>query len=174
MPVSLSARQPARPRRVEDSRRLPFSLSAFLLAPWPVPLAGSALLGLTSPGSQLGAFFFLSLAFGLVVSYLGTAALVVTLHFVAQARPVTRVASACTGLVLAGLGYLPFVFVTWSSGGPDSGPPVESFTVYLLRSWNDPILGFFLAGGLVTAVLYDTLARRRASKKVVSVEKSVP
>jgi len=162
--MSQSTEQPARHGRVEDSRRLPFSLSAFLLAPWPVPLAGSALLGLTSPGSQLGAFFFLCLAFGLVVSYLGTAALVVTLHFVAQARPVTRVASACTGLVLAGLGYLPLVFVTWSSGGPDSGPPVESLSTYLLRNWNDPILGFFLAGGLITAGLYDTLARR-ASKR---------
>jgi len=107
-------------------------------------------------------FFFLCLAVGLVISYLGTAALVLALHFIAQVRPVTRLVSAVTGLILAGLGYLPFVYVSWSSGGPDSGPPVERFGLYLLRNWSDPILGVFLGSGLVAAFLYDTLARRQA------------
>ena len=107
-------------------------------------------------------FFFLCLAVGLVISYLGTAALVLALHFIAQVRPVTRLVSAVTGLILAGLGYLPFVYVSWSSGGPDSGPPVERFGLYLLRNWSDPILGVFLGGGLGAAFLYHTLARRQA------------
>jgi len=109
-------------------------------------------------------FFFLCLAGGLVISYLGTAVLVLALHFIAQVRPVTRIVSAVTGLFLAGLGYLPFVFVSWSSGGPDSGPPVERFGTYLLRNWCDPILGVFLGSGLVAAFLYDTLARRQARR----------
>lgn len=149
---------------MENSRRLPFSWSAFLFAPWPVPLGCSALLALGSPGRQAVASFSLCLVFGLVVSYLGTAALVLTLHFVAQARPVTRFVSAFTGVFLAGLGYLPMSYLSWSSGGPDSGPPVESFPTYLLRNWNDPFLGLFLGGGLVAAILYDTLARRQARR----------
>jgi len=156
---------------VEKSNRLPFSLPAFLLAPWPVPLTWSALLsfggsdGLGSHGvSGAVAFFLLCLAVSLVISYLGTAALVVCLHFVAQARPVTRIVSAACGVFLAALGYLPFVYISWGASGPDSGPPEESFLVYLLRNWNDPTVGIFLGSGLIAAVLYDTLARLRARK----------
>jgi len=156
--------QPAKYPVVESSRRLPFGWSAFLVAPWPVPLVSSALLALGTAGRQAVLLFFLCLAVGLVISYLGTAALVLALHFIAQVRPVTRIVSAVTGLFLAGTGYLPFVYVSWSSGGPDSGPPVESFGLYLLRNWSDPILGVFLGGGLVTALLYDTLARRQARR----------
>jgi phosphatidylglycerophosphate synthase len=154
---------------VEQSRRLPFSLFAFLLAPWPAPLVCSVLLVLGSPGHQPVAFFFLSLALELVVSYLGTAALVICLHFIAQARPITRLVSAVTGPVLAGIGYLPFVYISWHASGPDSGPPLESFPVYLLRNWNDPIFVIFLAAGLVAAVLYDTLARWKAGRQQASV-----
>ena len=149
---------------MESFRRLPFSWSAFMVAPWPVPLGGSALLAFGTSGRQPVLSFFLCLAVGLVISYLGTAALLLALHFIAQVRPVTRIVSAVTGLILAGMGYLPLVFVSWSSGGPDSGPPVERFGLYLLRNWSDPILGIFLAGGLVAALLYDTLARRQARR----------
>ena len=147
---------------MESSRRLPFSLRAFLVAPWPVPVACSLLLALGTSDRGPVPFFFLSLAVELVISYLGTAALVVTLHFVAQTRPVTRTVSAVTGLVLAGFAYLPFVYVTWHASGPDSGPPVESFPGYLLRNWADPFLGIFLAAGVVAALIYDILARRQA------------
>ncbi|MSU47179.1 MAG: hypothetical protein EXS42_08695 [Lacunisphaera sp.] len=105
---------------------------------------------------------------GAIIGYLGTAALAVALHFVAQARPVTRLVSAVTGTLLAGLGYLPFLWMNWKSSGPDSGPPEETFLGYFLRNWNDPFVIVFLAGGLITALLYDHLARRfnRATAKV--------
>jgi 4-amino-4-deoxy-L-arabinose transferase-like glycosyltransferase len=150
----------ARDHRVERPFRLPFSFPAFLLAPWPVPLFCSAEMVIENPGRQPVMFFFICLGVSLVISYLGTATLVVALHFVAQARPVTKTASALTGLALAAAGYLPFAFMNWKSSGPDSGPPLENFGAYLLHNWNDPILGIFLAGGLVAALLYDTLARR--------------
>ncbi len=150
---------------MDSSRRLPFSLTAFLVAPWPVPLASCAVLSFTSDGRQSVAFFFIALAVSLAFSYLGTSTLVVCLHFVAQARPVTRLVSAVSGVLLAALGYLPFAFLSWGSSGPDSGPPVGAFPAYLLRCWNDPILGLFLAGGLVAALLYDFLARRQARKR---------
>lgn len=170
--ISLSGNRPAKDRGVEHSRRLPFSLPAFLLAPWPVPLACSTLLVLGSPGHQPMAFFFVSLAAELVVSYLGTAALVVCLHFIAQARPVTRIISAVTGLVLAGLACLSFVYINWHASGPDSGPPLESFPVYFLRNWNDPTLGVFLAAGLVAALLYDAIARRKTKRPSASPVRS--
>jgi phosphatidylglycerophosphate synthase len=150
---------------VEKPGRLPFSLPAFLLAPWPVPLVCSALLAFGGDGRQPVLAFGLFLAVSLVISYLGTAALVVCLHFVAQARPVTRLVSAVSGILLAALGYLPFLYLSWSSSGPDSGPPVDSFPTYCLRNWDDPFGLVFLAGGLVAAVTYDTLARRRARNR---------
>jgi phosphatidylglycerophosphate synthase len=146
---------------VEKSGRLPFSLPAFLVAPWPVPLVCSALLAFGGNGRQPAAFFAICLAVSVVISYLGTAALVVCLHFVAQARPVTRVVSAAAGVLLAALGYLPLLYLDWSSSGPDSGPPVDSFAANFLRNWDDPFALMFLAGGLVTALTYDTLARWR-------------
>jgi hypothetical protein len=139
--------------------RLPFSARAFLLAPLPMPAICSALLVLGSPGRDPLFGFFLFTGIGAVIGYLGTAALVVTLHFVAQARPVTRFVSAMTGTLLAGLGYLPFLWMSWKSSGPDSGPPEESFLGYFLRNWNDPFVVVFLASGFITALLYDTLAR---------------
>ncbi len=147
---------------MENSHRLPFSLRAFLVAPWPVPVACSLLLSSGTPGRFSLLFFFLILAVALVISYLGTAALVVTLHFVAQARPVTRTVSAMTGLILAGIAYLPFDYLSWSSSGPDSGPPIESFLSCLRRDLADPFFGIFLAAGVVAALVYDTLARRQA------------
>jgi hypothetical protein len=161
---SLSVGQSASLLRVENSPRLPFSLRAFLLAPWPVPLACSLMLTLGTPGRGPVLFFFLSLAVELVVSYLGTAALVITLHFVAHARPVTRTVSAITGLVLAGFAYLPFVYINWHASGPDSGPPLDSFPRYLLRNLVDPFFGIFLAAGVVAALVYDILARRQAKQ----------
>ena len=97
-------------------------MRAFLLAPWPVPLGASAILVIGSPGRDPLFGFLLFSGLGAVIGYLGTAALVVTLHFVAQARPVTRLVSAVTGTLLAGLGYLPFIWMNWKSSGPDSGP----------------------------------------------------
>lgn len=60
---------------------------------------------------------------------------------------------------MAGLGYLPFIWMNWKSSGPDSGPPGETLLGYFLRNWKDPFGAVFLASGLITALLYDHLAR---------------
>ena len=139
-----------------NSGRPVFSLKAYLLAPLPVPLVAGALfaLGNSHPGST----FFLTFFFGLIVSGLGTTALVVSLWIIAKVRPVTKTLTTLTGIGLAAFGYLCVLYLNWSSSGPDSGPPVETFGAHLLRNWNDAFLYIFLAGGLVTSFLYAFLA----------------
>ncbi len=151
---------------MERSAGLPsFSLPAFLLAPWPVPARlqcavrfrqfgaaardpSSSCVWRSGSSSATSARPRWSSASG---SSPGSG-------------PVTKTISVLTGVALAATGYLPVTFVSWHASGPDSGPPTENFFSYVLRNWNDPFLGFFLAGGLVAAVLYDTLARRRIRK----------
>ncbi len=142
---------------------LPFSLRAFLLAPWPVPLVCSALFAFQTPGGKPLMFFFLCLGVSLVISYLGTATLVICLWFVGKVRPISRLLTLGTGVALAAASYLPFIYLSWSSSGPDSGPPDRSLWSYLAESFSSPILIIFLAGGLVAALVYDLLARRRAN-----------
>ena len=113
-----------------------------------------------NPGRAPLATFLMLASVGAVISYLGTTALVLCLWLIGLNRPVTKFISAITGTTLAAIGYLPFIWLNWSSSGPDSGPPIETFVAYSLRDWNDPFLGVFLAGGLITALLYDTLARK--------------
>ena len=134
------------------------SLKAFLLAPVFVPLVCSALFAMGN-SKPLG-LFLLCFIFGLMVSYLGTAALVVSLWFIAGIRPVTWTVTAGAGLLLGLTGYLPMAFVMYHSSGIDSGPPAGTFGGYLLRDWQDITPYLFLGGGLVTALLHDFIARR--------------
>ncbi len=134
------------------------SLKAFLLAPTCVPLACSTLFAVGA--SKPVGLFFITFIFGLMVSYLGTMALVASLWVVARVRPATRTVTACTGLILGVVGYLPAAYVMYSASGVDSGPPEGTFGGYLLRDWKDFPPYLFLGGGLVTALLYDFIARR--------------
>lgn len=153
---------------MEKLARLPFSLTAFMLAPWPAPLIASALLAFGMGGSGSAIFFLLTLGVGLVISYLGTAALIVCLWFIGHVRSATKTISALAGIALALLGYVPFIFVVWRSSGPDSGPPEDSFFAHLLRSFSDPFLFIFTGAGLATALLYDFLARRNNKPRNVT------
>lgn len=151
---------------MEKSNPLPFSLPAFLIAPWPVPLVSSALMVIGRPDHKAVVLvFLLFLALSLVISYLGTATLVICLWLLGKVRPVTKTLTALTGFVLAAAGCLAFLYVDWVSSGPDSGPPTDTFSSHLLRDWNDPFFGFFLAGGLIAALVYDILARRAKKKQ---------
>jgi hypothetical protein len=145
---------------MEKLPRFPFSLPAFLLAPWLAPVLCSVLLMLNMGSKRPVAFFLITLGVGLVVSYLGTAVLIVCLWCIASVRAVTKIITALTGTVVATMGYVPFIFVNWHASGPDSGPPVGSFASYLLRSLHEPFLYISAGAGLVTALLYDFLARR--------------
>lgn len=125
-----------------------------------MPLIASVLLVSDNEGRPHVMFFFLWLGVSLVISYLGTATLVICLWFLGKIRPLTRILSALAGLALAAASYLPIIYLKWSSSGPDSGPPTDTFVSHLLRDLADPFFGVFVAGGLAAAVLYDTLARR--------------
>lgn len=147
---------------MEKPAGLPFSLPAFLIAPWPMPLLCSAAMAVGNPGRDPLFFFLLCLGVSLTISYLGLATLVICLWFVGKVRPITRAVTVILGTALAASAYLPFCFVAWGSSGPDSGPPEGSFLTYLIQNFASPILGLFLAGGIVAAFTYDILARRHA------------
>jgi hypothetical protein len=148
-------------------RRIRFSWRALLLAPWPALLAVSALL--TPPPAPGGSFawgaLLLLAAIGTPLAYAGTAMLAACLHLLSQRRSVGRATSCLGGFVLAGAIYLAVLGASWSSSGPDSGPPVESFLTYLLREATSPFAWLFLGPGVVTALLYDFLATRSPSAR---------
>ena len=147
---------------MEKLARFPFSLTAFLLAPWPAPLLCSVLLTLAIGSHRLIAVFLFILSRGLIVSYLGTAVLVACLWGIASIRTITKIISAFTGIGVALLGYIPFIFVNWHASDP--GFEEDSFAAHLLRSLNEPLLYICTGAGLLTALLYDLLARRSSKR----------
>jgi hypothetical protein len=62
--------------------------------------------------------------------------------------------------------FVPLSLMVWKGSGPDSGPPTESFWVFLLRRGADPLTVIFPVAGLMTAGLY--LARDVASRFTVA------
>jgi len=151
-------------------QRVSFSWRALLLAPWPALLLAGALLSPPpSPGGHygFGALVLLALL-GAPFAYAGTATLAVCLHLLGKRRTVNRATSCLCGLALAALEYLPVIYLSWSSSGPDSGPPVESFASYFARQGNDPLMWLFLGAGLITALAYDLLASRRAAPQAAA------
>ncbi|HEY4299970.1 MAG TPA: hypothetical protein VGM73_03785 [Candidatus Didemnitutus sp.] len=144
-----------------DSRpRLTFSWLGLAVAPWPALLVVSVLMTGNAKGFSLATFAVVA-ALGAPVAYAGTSALAVGLFLLGKRRVITRIVSLICGLVLAALEYLAFIYLSWSSGGPDSGPPVDSLLSHILREWNDPLLYAFLGCGVFTALFYDFIASRR-------------
>lgn len=140
----------------------PFRLSmkALMLAPIPAPAVFAALFVLGGSGQDKLVFFSVGLSFGYLLGITGTAALALCLLFIGRQRAISLVLSTFLGVVLAGLAYAAFLYIGWTSSGPDSGPPLEPFSLYFSRSWNDPFGWAFLVCGLVTAVLYHLLTLR--------------
>ncbi len=68
------------------------------------------------------------------------------------------------GLVLGILVFVPLTWIDWTSSGPDSGPPTESFPAFLLRWAVDPFNVIFPLAGLVTSATYWWLATRRSGR----------
>jgi hypothetical protein len=143
-------------------RRVPFSWFALLVAPLPALCLASTLMMPPSgtSGFSVGGFLLLA-ALGSPFAYAGTVALAVCLHLLGKRMPVNRATSALCGLLLAAMELLPVLFLSWSSSGPDSGPPIELFPTYLARQWADPLCWVFVGAGLVTALVYDLFAAKR-------------
>lgn len=52
------------------------------------------------------------------------------------------------------MAFVPVTLLEWTSSGPDSGPPTDSFRVFFLRWAADPTTAMFPMAGLVAAGLY--------------------
>jgi hypothetical protein len=70
------------------------------------------------------------------------------------------------GLVLGAVVFVPLTLMDWTSSGPDSGPPTESFWTFFLRWVADPMTAIFPLAGLVTAGLYWWLGTRRRDSRL--------
>lgn len=145
----------------------PFRLSmkALMLAPFPAPAVFSALYTLGWTGHAPWVFFMMCLSFGYLLSITATAALALGLLFIGHTRPVSLALSTLLGVVLGCIGYGSFLYIGWSSSGPDSGPPEGPFPAYFLRNWHDPFGWIFVVCGLVSALLFHFLTLRFLGRK---------
>ncbi len=70
------------------------------------------------------------------------------------------------GLVLGAAVFVPLTWMEWTSSGPDSGPPTESFLVFFVRSAADPFAAISPLAGLITAGLYWWLGTWRRGRSI--------
>lgn len=132
-----------------------FSWIGLVLAPLLVPLVLCAVMSsLLTTGSVPLAFLIL-LVPSCVVSYGTTIFLFLPALFLLSLwRPMTGLKACLLGLGLGAVVFVPLTLLEWTSSGPDSGPPTESFWVFFLRFTADPLTAIFPTAGLVTAGLY--------------------
>ena len=144
-----------------------FSWTGLILAPLLVPLVFCAvMLGfLQTNGSVL--LFLILLVPSCVVSYGTTLFLLLPALFLLSLwRPMTGLKVCLLGLVLGALVFVPLTLLEWKSSGPDSGPPTESFWLFLLRWAADPMTAIYPFAGLVTAGLYWWLGTWRRDSRL--------
>jgi hypothetical protein len=144
-----------------------FSWTGLILAPLLVPLVFCAvMLGfLQTNGSVL--LFLILLVPSCVVSYGTTIFLLLPALFLLSLwRPMTGLKVCLLGLVLGALVFVPLTLLEWKSSGPDSGPPTESFWLFLLRWAADPMTAIYPFAGLVTAGLYWWLGTWRRDSRL--------
>lgn len=140
---------------------------ALLIAPIAFPALCSLLIVLPTPGSNPLSAFVLLFAIGCVVSYGATLALLlpVLILFSLDTTRLTAARAVALGAALGALLYLPLGWILWRASGPDSGPPEDAFTDYLVRSITDPLVLMMPLGGLITTLLYQALAAHRARQE---------
>jgi hypothetical protein len=149
-----------------------FSWTGLILAPVLVPLIFCTvmLMLLQTSGSILLGLLIL-LVPSCVISYATTIFLFLpSLFLLSLLRPVTGAKACLLGFVLGAAVFVPVTVLEWTSSGPDSGPPTESFWTFLLRWTADPLTAIFPVAGLVTAGLYWWLGTRRRNYRLSSLE----
>ena len=132
-----------------------FSWKGLMLAPLLSPLIFSAAsAGLF--GSDRPALLFLILMVpGCLLSYGATTLVFLPSLFLLSRWTTPNAFSVCAlGLALGAAMVLPLNLMLWKGSGPDSGPPVESFLVFVARFGIDPLMAIFPLAGLATAGLY--------------------
>jgi hypothetical protein len=141
-----------------------FSWTGLMLAPLLAPAMFSAAFGLLQGNHQAVAFLILLIP-GCIVSY-GTMIFVFLpcLFLLSLYRPMTGFRVGVLGLVLGAAVIVPMTWVLWTSSGPDSGPPTESFLTFFVRWAGDPFNAIFPLAGLITAGLYWWLGTRRGER----------
>ena len=145
-----------------------FSWTALILAPLFVPLVFCAVMApLLAIGGSIPLSFLILLVPSCIVSYGTTIFLFLPALFLLSLwRPMTGLKVCLLGLVLGALVFVPLTLLEWKSSGPDSGPPVESFWVFLLRWAADPMTAIYPLAGLVTAGLYWWLGTWRRDSRL--------
>jgi hypothetical protein len=139
-----------------------FSWTGLILAPLLVPLVFCAVMLSFLPTSSSVLLFLILLVPSCIVSYGTTIFLFLpSLFLLSLWRPMTGLRVCLLGLVLGAVVFVPLTLLEWKSSGPDSGPPTESFWVFLLRWAADPMTAIYPFAGLVTAGLYWWLGTRR-------------
>jgi len=140
-----------------------FSWKALILAPLPMPLVLSAVMAPLMQGEGPVVLPFLILLIpACLISYAATTFLLLPALFVLSLlRPATGWMVSLLGFVLGAAMIVPVTLMAWTSSGPDSGPPTESFLTFFERWATDPLMLVFPIAGFVTANLYWWLVTRR-------------
>jgi len=81
---------------------------------------------------------------------------------------VTAFSACLVGLLLGALMFVPLTWLDWTSSGPDSGPPTESFFSFFVRWAADPLTAMFPLAGLITAGLYWWLLTQKRGREITS------
>jgi hypothetical protein len=143
-----------------------FSWTGLILAPLLVPLMLSAVMGPLMTSGSVPLAFLVVLIPSCIVSYGVTIFLFLpALFLLSYWRPLTGLKVCLLGLALGAAVFVPLTLLAWKSSGPDSGPPTESFWVFLLRWAADPLTAICPVAGLVTAGFYWWLATRRGDTR---------
>jgi hypothetical protein len=149
-----------KPSKANYEPAMRFSWKAILLAPLAVPFITGLVLAASLSGRPLMNFVFF---FGLAAALSYGASVFVLLPGLYLVSRFAVLTAWLAGLVGTGLGlalYFPVGWVSYRASGDNSGPPTGTFGEYLwhggaTEAWP------FLAGGLITALVYWFLAKPR-------------
>ena len=144
-----------------------FTWTGLILAPLLVPALFGAAFASLSEAAWPALAFLITLVAGCVVSYGTTIFLFLPCLFLLSLwRPLTGLNVCLLGLLLGAAVFMPLTLLEWKSSGPDSGPPIENFLTFLVRSTADPFTAIFPLAGLMTAGLYWWLVTRRRGRSI--------
>jgi hypothetical protein len=142
------------------------SWTGLILAPLLLPLILSAIASPLLWDQPVLGFLFL-LVPGCIVSYGTTIFLFLPcLYLLSLCGPMTGFKVCLLGLVLGAAVFVPVTWMEWSSSGPDSGPPTDSFLESFVHSAADPFAALFPLAGLITAGLYWWLVTRQRGPSI--------
>jgi len=144
-----------------------FTWNGLILAPLLLPVVFSAVFASLSGASWPVLGFLIVLVPGCIVSYGATIFLFLpSLFLLSLWRPLTGLTVCLLGLALGAAVSVPLTWMEWTSSGPDSGPPTESFWAFFVWSVADPFTAIFPLAGLMTAGLYWWLGTRRRGRSM--------